>query len=60
MPFKSRSLPEAIRQHALDVAVEQSLADLREGRLSEAGEVFDQLEAKYRRMAAWRASQQES
>lgn len=39
----------------LDASIERSLADLRAGRLTEAGEAFDQLETKYKRMAAERA-----
>lgn len=40
----------------LDAAIERSFADLHEGRIKPAEEVFDRLEQKYRRMAADRAN----
>jgi antitoxin ParD1/3/4 len=39
----------------LDASIERSFEDLKSGRVTEATEVFDRLEAKYKRMAAARA-----
>ena len=52
MAFMHISDPTAIPSRTLDASIERSLADLRAGRLSEARETFNQLETKYRRMAA--------
>lgn len=52
---QSRTEEEGRWLRELDASIEQSLADLQAGRLTEAGETFDQLEAKYKRMAAERA-----
>ena len=52
MAFMNISHINAQWLHKLDASIERSLADLRAGRLSEARETFNQLETKYRRMAA--------
>ena len=36
---------------ALDAAIERGMEDVREGRVKPAEEVFDRLEAKYKRLA---------
>lgn len=52
---QNRAEEDARWLHELDASIERSLGDLRAGRLTEADEAFDQLEAKYKRMAAERA-----
>lgn len=39
------------RMAALDASIERGLADIKAGRTKPAEEVFDRLEAKYKRMA---------
>lgn len=41
----------------LDASIDRSIEDAKAGRVHEASEVFDRLEAKYRRMAAERSAQ---
>lgn len=41
--------------HDLDASIERSFADLAEGRVYDAEEVFDELAAKYKKMALDRA-----
>jgi antitoxin ParD1/3/4 len=43
------------RLAALDLALDRGLADAKAGRLKPAEQVFDRLEAKYRKMAKSRA-----
>lgn len=52
---QNRAEEEARWLRELDDSIARSIDDLRGGRLTEAGETFDQLEAKYKRMAAERA-----
>jgi predicted transcriptional regulator len=55
-PVRSNALPDpnlsgAERLRLLDEAIERGRADIRAGRVVPADEVFDRLEAKYRKMA---------
>jgi predicted transcriptional regulator len=49
--FPDPNMSDAERLRLLDKAIERGRADIRAGRVVPADEVFDRLEAKYRKVA---------